>query len=347
LKKKIYLVALIVFIMFFLTIESSHSAVTIYIDETAYLADLVSLGYIAAPQEDFEDDLTWAASREPGSVSSIISQGVVWTSNFAANNITTGTGPARCEAPCSDPEPWGLFSMPHGNPDRVTNPTVCDVTPVPPECLMEDGFIATSTTTGTLFGAGGWVNGTFSGNVVFVLDGDEVNSVNFGDAGKLTGVGHQFFGVIDTQGFTSVEVRETEGKTGDQKLIFADDFTFAALPASDPAPDIKANGIDGPLLINQGDNMTVSIALDPGSYTGNNADWWIFIFYYNPATQSWIPIPYAIFQTPLINLQPVDIFSTTSFPRGAFIFFYGVDMIPNGLFDFPQLFHDSALVIVQ
>jgi hypothetical protein len=93
---------------------------------------------------------------------------------------------------------------------------------------MHDGFMGTSTA-GMLFGVGGWVTGSFAGNVTMILDGDEANPVDFGDASTLTGPGHQFFGVIDPNGFSTFEIRELEGKTGDQKFIFADDFTFGTM----------------------------------------------------------------------------------------------------------------------
>ena len=45
--------------------------------------------------------------------------------------------------------------------------------------------------------------------------------------------------------------------------------------AINPLPDIKANGSDGPQTISQGDNLTVTVALDPGGHDGKNADWWV------------------------------------------------------------------------
>lgn len=340
----------IIFTMLFLTTGSSHSQVTTYVDEAAYLADLASLGYIAVPQEGFEDDLTWGASREPGSAPSITSQGIVWTSNFAANDIKTGTGAARCEGTCIDPDPWGLFSIPHGNPDRVTNPTMCNVIPVPPECLMQDGFIAASSTTGTIFGAGGWVKGTFSANVIFILDGNEASPVDFGDAGRITGVGHQFFGVIDTLGFTTVEVRETEGKSGDEKLIFGDDFTFATQAVIDPVPDMKANGSDGPITISSAQSLVLTGALDSGIKAGTVADWWVladtpFGWFCFKLYSRWQPGMLVTYQGPLFDLSPYQLMNMT-LPAGSYTFYFGVDMIMNGLLDMGQIYYDSVQVTV-
>jgi len=49
--------------------------------------------------------------------------------------------------------------------------------------------------------------------------------VDFG-GNNAVGVTHSFFGVIDPAGFTTVEFRETEGASGDEKYIFGDDFSF-------------------------------------------------------------------------------------------------------------------------
>lgn len=58
------------------------------------------------------------------------------------------------------------------------------------------------------------------------------------NVGKLAHATWQFFGVIDatTSGFTGFEFREVDGKIGQARFIFGDDFTIA-MPA-DTAPNI-------------------------------------------------------------------------------------------------------------
>ena len=46
-------------------------------------------------------------------------------------------------------------------------------------------------------------------------------------------------------------------------------------PGSEPIPDIKANGEDGPVTVSAGDPVSVSVNLDPGAWNGRNADWWV------------------------------------------------------------------------
>jgi len=127
--------------------------------------------------------------------------------------------------------------------------------------------------------------------------------------------------------------------------LYLINWTQLPLP---PSPDIKANDSDGPVVtISQGDNLTVTISLEPGSHTGENADWWILVFYYNPGTGSWVPVAVNGFQAPLFDLPPVDILNTTGLPSGAFIFLFGVDLIMNGSIDPEQLFVDLVGVIIQ
>jgi hypothetical protein len=136
---------------------------------------------------------------------------ITWTSNNTTSQITTGNGPARTGM-------WGFFVIPHGNDTGG---------PFDPQ---EDGFIGSAAE--TLFGVGGWLTSNTGGGgaqVQFRLDG---NPVGFTDSWVT--YYHKFFGVIDTRGFNTFEVLETEGVIEDQKFIFADDFTIATLPKAMP-----------------------------------------------------------------------------------------------------------------
>jgi hypothetical protein len=89
--------------------------------------------------------------------------------------------------------------------------------------MCGDGFIGTRLD--TIYAVGGWVTGTFGGRLKVILDGDTLNAVDFSGANHLENM-HQFFGVIETIGFTDFEFREMEGTSEDGKFIWADDFTF-------------------------------------------------------------------------------------------------------------------------
>ncbi len=195
----------------------AHGALTVYTSETEFLNDLSLLGYEIV-QEGFEDDAAWGSVRTttvPHTAASITNLGVTWTANNPNGGVTTGNGPAHTGE-------WGFFCLPHGDyPNGI-----------------RDGFIGT--TAQSIFGVGGWlVTNTPGAKIVIILDG--VRIADFGD--RLLGNQHDFYGVIDTDGFLSFEVNETEGTFEDQKFIFADDFSFTPaelIAISDlPAPPAR------------------------------------------------------------------------------------------------------------
>lgn len=209
---------------------STMAAVTAYTDEAAFLEDLAVLGY-STIIESFECD-TWIATRSSvvggfHTSPSMLSQRITWTANDVDSTVTTGSGAAITGN-------WGFYSYPH-NPDG-------------------DGFIGTGEV--ILYGVGGWFDtNTPPAELGLIIDGDELNPVDFGEICEYDEFGEpfncvdlllwtapQFYGVINTDGFAFFEFRELEGVPGDQKLLFADDFTFAV--ATDPlvAGDLNGDG---------------------------------------------------------------------------------------------------------
>ncbi|HOC42191.1 MAG TPA: hypothetical protein PKJ99_04150 [Thermoanaerobaculales bacterium] len=174
--------------------------VTTYTDEAAFIA---ALGGLATVTEGFEDDGAWGGARSPAALPSVTSQGVTWTSNHPANQISTSGGAANTGD-------WGLFSDPHGD-QNVPNPTD----------FIEDGVRGASGQ--PLSAVGVWVRGTVGGEVDLILDGDEANPIGLGPVDGQ----HRFYGVVVGGSFTSFELREIEGTLEDQKLIFVDDVTIA------------------------------------------------------------------------------------------------------------------------
>lgn len=182
--------------------------------EPAYLAKAAEHGF-AHVAEGFEDGAVWGSARSPETEPFVISRGIRWTSNHpdppAANEITTGPGPARTGL-------WGFFDPEHGY--ATGTPTECDVDVPPVHCLYHDGFTGLREPGGPrLHGVGGYVTGFYGANVGIFLDG----------AGPLGGgkisAGHRFFGVIDTRpgGFETFSFRELDGKVGQALYIFCDD----------------------------------------------------------------------------------------------------------------------------
>jgi len=242
--------------MLTVTTISADAAPVIYTNEAAYI-EALSTGGFGTLHEDFEDDVVWADSRStisnPASTPQVNSQGILWTSNFATNNIATKNVGVSGS--------FGFYSSPHGDPDVETSDFVCDVDdPIPEQCFLHDGFVGDSAD--TLYGVGGWINGTFGADVTLFLDGVEVG---FGADGNISS--WTFLGVIDTDGFNSFEFREIDGKGEQVITIRADNVTFGVVPDADgdgvvDERDNCINAPNGPLILDAGGNSQLDTDSD-------------------------------------------------------------------------------------
>ena len=191
--------------------------------EQAFYAKAVELG-LSTLVESFEDDLTWGAARSPATVPSVVSQGITWASNFSFNNITTGDGQVRSGE-------WGFYSLPHGDQSgALTDP-------------VRDGFTGTAATPDSLLGVGGWIVASQVGSRIdFIVthDGGATTTAPFPD--HSLALNHLFFGFIDTAGFTSFEIVETDGKVNQPYFVFGDDFSLLTAGDDITAPQVLAIG---------------------------------------------------------------------------------------------------------
>jgi hypothetical protein len=188
-------------------------------EESAYRAKLAELGYGTFP-EGFEGtawDTVRSTFNTTNSAAEIISQGIAWTSNYPeTNNITTGEGPALGGT-------WGAYDPLHGV--ATGSPTECDVDNPGESCLFHDGLSGKILPGGgSLHGLGAYITGTTGANIDIILDGVTRVSV-----GKLPDAGFHFLAVIDSalSGFTRFEFQEQDGKVGQQRQVFFDDFIIA------------------------------------------------------------------------------------------------------------------------
>lgn len=120
-----------------------------------------------------------------------------------------------------------------------------------------------------------------------------------------------------------------------------------------PAPDVKANGQDGPVTIGRQETLQLLIALAAQSAAGLAADWWVVQD--RPAGgrrffdgQAWVESqsgePYR--RDPLSDLGAVIVTDLTGLTPGEYVFSLAVDMLPNGVLDEP-LFVDQVTVMVR
>ena len=120
-----------------------------------------------------------------------------------------------------------------------------------------------------------------------------------------------------------------------------------------PVPDIKANGSDSSLVIDQGDSLNVDVKLDPNNQAGEDADWWVvahtaFGWYrYNAAVGSFVPGLAVSYQGSLFALGALALFSGNSLPAGGYSFLFGVDLNPDGMPDLEEMYLDSVDVTVR
>ena len=120
-----------------------------------------------------------------------------------------------------------------------------------------------------------------------------------------------------------------------------------------PTPGIKANGSDGPIDINTGLNLSVTVKLNPGDRTGEDADWWLVgetpfgWYHYDVLSDLWIPSLTVTFQGLLFNrTSPFTVLSMSGLPPGIYTFYFGVDMVMNGLLDMESIYYDSVAVTI-
>jgi VCBS repeat-containing protein len=236
----------------------AQAQITKYTDEDTYLAALANLGY-SSFKEGFENDAVWGSARSfvlvTNSAPSITSMGITWTSNHPdTNEITTSSGAARSGD-------WGIYDRNHGH--ATGSVAQCDVDTPPAGCFFHDGVSGTiEPGTNVLHGVGGWVRtNTPFARINIILD--NTTTVDFENI--PLGTTYLFFGVIDTNGFNSFEIRETEGAVGDEKFIFADDFTFGAGLTPGNTPPV-ANNND--YATNEGTELSIAA---PG-VLGNDTD---------------------------------------------------------------------------
>jgi len=100
-----------------------------------------------------------------------------------------------------------------------------------------------------------------------------------------------------------------------------------------PVPHIKANGQEGPLSVSSGMPVSITLSLEPGSYAGQNADWWIAAYtpFASPGNwytyvypTGWLPGIHLCAQTGLFELSSFEVLNMV-LPAGHYTFYFAVD----------------------
>ncbi|MEW6219056.1 MAG: hypothetical protein AB1634_05900 [Thermodesulfobacteriota bacterium] len=117
-----------------------------------------------------------------------------------------------------------------------------------------------------------------------------------------------------------------------------------ALPAREPQevplPDLKANGLDGPVALAPGERLVVSLGLHAGTLAGQDGDWFVALYAFNRLffldlrRQRWTQRPEVSWQGPLVDVpSQVPVLDATGLPAGAYTFFFLLDTSRNGRLD--------------
>jgi hypothetical protein len=119
----------------------------------------------------------------------------------------------------------------------------------------------------------------------------------------------------------------------------------------DPAPDIKVNGQDGTVNVNQGTPVSVTISLDPGDFAGVAHDWWVWCglssnqAWWVPG-QGWIKSwnPIRAYDGGLFSVSNYPVGGGSNLPAGTYDLNFAVDVLNN---IYEGTYSDSVLLIVN
>jgi hypothetical protein len=123
-------------------------------------------------------------------------------------------------------------------------------------------------------------------------------------------------------------------------------------------PLIKANGQLDNITINNSDNLSITVQIDPGQYQGAEVDWWIVAlagssWYYLNNSLQWTPFDgnlsncHPVHQGALFNLPKTEVLNIR-LGSGSYMFWFAVDYPMDGTLDITGLILvDSVNVIAQ
>ena len=122
------------------------------------------------------------------------------------------------------------------------------------------------------------------------------------------------------------------------------------IAVSPPVADIKANGSDGPIMINASTPLLITIALDAAG-NHNNSDWWVlaltpYDWYHWDLSTAWLPGIGVSYQGPLADVATYEVLNYTGLPTGSYTIYFGVDLMMNGVIDVDSLYYDSVGVTI-
>lgn len=124
-------------------------------------------------------------------------------------------------------------------------------------------------------------------------------------------------------------------------------------------PLLKANGSTNNISISRGAALSITVQLNPGSYTNTIVDWWGIAlantnWYYLDSSTQWTQFDGIIsncrpvYQGGLFDLPATEVLNTSELPVGSYTFWFAVDYPMDGVLDLGgTVAYDEITVTVQ
>ena len=132
-------------------------------------------------------------------------------------------------------------------------------------------------------------------------------------------------------------------------------YEYGSVPPTPIELIIKANGCTDNVTINNSANLSITVQLDPGEYTGVNVDWWVFAcsgssWFYKDSVAGWIQAGawHPVCQGALGYLPATEVLNTSGLRTGLYTFYFAVDYPMNGILNLDgPILVDAVNVTVQ
>ena len=72
-----------------------------------------------------------------------------------------------------------------------------------------------------------------------------------------------------------------------------------------------------------------------------------FGWYYYNLSSGWKPGIIVTYEGPLFDLPTYEVLNMSGLPTGTYMFYFGVDMVMNGLLDMDQIYYDNVEVNIE
>ena len=136
--------------------------------------------------------------------------------------------------------------------------------------------------------------------------------------------------------------------------MFHRDIRHTGFSSALPVPDIKANGHDGSITVPRNSVVSITISLKPGSFTGQNAVWYVVektpsgaFNHFDLKTLSMVPGLLPTYQGPLFDLGSIEVLNTSDLTAGTHIFCFGLNLTIAGSSTADSLYYDQVSVSVS